>query len=210
MAPALNKLTSLKMLNLAGISLDKHSCCRIARYFMRLPQLQNLLLCHKFMDCNHEWNLIVPDMPPKQTHYFDLLKQQDDWIYALRHQVCCQFANRSCHHLTQTLSICLPASFSCMLGDSVTPDFARSAEIYHTLTQSRLFLLSCPGGHSGHFFRVIMPRDTRWHKDPRSVVIEHLFSKRMKQKLFQLRESTNRHRFNYFLGSDDSGHGDGD
>jgi hypothetical protein len=185
MVPVLNKLTNLKMLNLSGISLDMHSCCVVARSFMRLPQLQSLLLCHGFMDCNHEWNLMVPDMPPRRTHCFDLSKGKN-WIDALRHQVCCQFASRSCQYLTRTLSICLPASFSCIVGDSVTPDFAQSAEIYHTLTQSQRLLLTCLGGHSGHFFRVTMPRDSRRHKDPRSVVIEHLFSKRMKQKLFQL------------------------
>ena len=64
----------------------------------------------------------------------------------------------------------MPVNFSCFPGDSVTLDLAQSASIHHSPTQEQLLLLMCFGGHTSHFFHVMMPSDARQRKDPRTVV----------------------------------------
>jgi hypothetical protein len=208
LAPALTTLTGLKMLNLWGVLLDRHSCCVIARVFTRLPQLQNVLLCRDIKQCQHECDLVGLDLPPSTLPgHFDSffstsalppstlprhfnLSTTANWIHELRYarafQMCCRFVSSSIHHLARTSSIRMPVYFSCFPGNSVTLDLALSASIHHPQTQSQLLLLMCFGGHTSHFFRVMMPSDARQRKDPRTVVMERLFSEQMVQHLFRL------------------------
>jgi hypothetical protein len=198
MTSALITLTSLKMLNLAGMQLDKHTCCVIARSCMQLPQLRNLLLCRDFLQCGHEWMHLGLHLPegkssarPKfaynQSYTSGVeLDHKRNWNYVLRHQLCFQLVCSRRHHLTRALSICSPFSFSGLLWHTATADSVWSPAIYHTQTQSQLFLLTCFGGHASHFINVVMSRDILQRKNPRANVIERLFSTRMVQNLFRL------------------------
>jgi len=172
------QLTIAHRLFLSDNGFNTRTCCEIALSILQLPQLQ---LLDVYLECTPadciqqgDWLRAGLDIPPRTA---------TNWKMALRHvaqlRACCMLMCRSRLRVASSIFLRVPLfhlplrPFGCDVSSSRFP----------TLTHAQLQLLLCVTGHASRFVRVMMPRDVRHNKDPRSELLLRLYSAAMVQRL---------------------------
>ncbi len=126
-----------------------------------------------------DWQLVGLSVPPKHMRY--------DWAqslsYARLSRSCCALVCCRSSSLASGMRLAAPCP---QLPLPLYADPAAAALHFPRLTHAQQQLLLCTASHAGHFVRVTMARDARYHRDPRKQLLLCLHSEAVVQRLLQM------------------------